>query len=52
MKETLNIETERVDDIALLLEHMQRMNIAKLLDKYIPIHGNRKGLSPGNVTMV
>lgn len=52
MKETLNIETERVDDIPLLLEHMQRMNIAKLLDKYIPIHGNRKGLSPGNVTMV
>lgn len=52
MKETLTIETERVDDIPLLLAHMQHMNIAKLLDKYIPIHGNRRGLSPGNVTMV
>lgn len=52
MKETLNIETERVDDIALLLAHMQRMNISELLDKHIPVHGNRKGLSVGNVTMV
>ena len=52
MKETLNIETERVDDIPLLLAHMQRMNIASLLDKHMPVHGNRKGLSLGNVMMV
>src|SRR5260370_27460126 len=52
MKETLNIETERVDDIPLLLAHMQHMNLATLLDKHIPIHGNRKGLSLGNVIMV
>jgi transposase len=52
MKETLNIETERVDDIPLLLAHMQRMNLAELLDKYIPVHGNRKGLGLGNVTMI
>jgi transposase len=31
---------------------MQRMNLAKLLDKHIPVHGNRKGLSLGNVTVV
>jgi transposase len=52
MKETLNIETERVDDIPLLLANMQRMNLAKLLDKHIPTHGNRKGLSLGNVMTV
>jgi transposase len=52
MKETLNIETERVDDIPLLLAHMQRMNLAELLDKHIPVHGNRKGLGLGNVTMI
>src|SRR5215470_14199993 len=52
MKETLNIETERVDDIPLLLAHMQRMNLAPLLDKHIPVHGNRKGLSLGNVVIV
>ncbi len=50
MKEKLNIETERVDDIPLLLAHMQHMNLATLLDKHIPIHGNRKGLSLGNVS--
>jgi transposase len=52
MKETLKIETERADDIPLLLAHMQRMNLADLLDKHIPTHGNRKGLSLGNVMMV
>ena len=52
MKETLKIETERVDDIPLLLANMQRMNLAKLLDKHIPTHGNRKGLSLGNVMTV
>jgi transposase len=52
MKEMLNIETERVDDIPLLLAHIQRMNIAELLDKHIPVHGNRKGLSLGNVMVV
>src|SRR5260370_42497977 len=52
MKETLKIETERVDDIPLLLAHMQRMKIASLLDLDIPVHGNRKGLSVGNVVIV
>jgi len=52
MKEMLNIETERVDDIPLLLAHMQHMNLAKLLDKHMPAHGNRKGLSLGNVIIV
>ena len=52
MRETLNIETERVDDIPLLLAHMQHMNLAPLLDKHIPVHGNRKGLSLGNVIIV
>jgi transposase len=52
MKETLNIETERADDIPLLLAQMQCMNLAELLDKHIPSHGNRKGLSLGNVMMV
>jgi len=52
MKETLNIETERVDDIPLLLAHMQHMNIASLLDKHMPTHGNRKGISLGNMITV
>jgi len=52
MKETLKIETERVDDIPLLLAHMQRMKIASLLDQHIPVHGNRKGLSLGNMVIV
>lgn len=52
MKELWKIETERADDVPLLLAHMQRMNLARLLDKHIPAHGNRKGLSVGEVTVV
>jgi transposase len=52
MKEALSIETERMDDIPLLLTHMQRMHLAELMDKHFPTHGLRKGLSVGNVTTV
>src|ERR1700730_17807939 len=52
MKGTLNIETERIDDIPLLISHMQRMKIAELLDKHIPTHGHRKGLSVGQLSIV
>jgi transposase len=31
---------------------MQHMKIANLLDKHIPVHGNRKGLSLGNMIVV
>jgi transposase len=50
MNEPLTILTERVDDIPLLLAHMQRMGIARLLDEHFPTHGNREGLSLGMVT--
>lgn len=52
MKETLTIETERIDDIPLLISHMQRMKIDELLDKHLPTHGLRKGLSVGQTSMV
>jgi hypothetical protein len=52
MKEALSIETERTDDIPLLLSHMQRMQLVSLLDKHYPTHGLRKGLSMGELSMV
>jgi len=52
MKEALSIETERIDDIPLLIAHMQHMKLTELLDKHFPIHGNRKGLSLGWVSVV
>ena len=44
--------TERVDDIPLLLAQMDKMNIAALLDKHFPMHGNWQGLSLGEVVVV
>src|SRR5260370_9094483 len=52
MKEQVNITTERVDDLPLLLAHMQRMGLAALLDTHFPTHGNWQGLSLGGVTTV
>jgi len=52
MKEALSLETERVDDLPLLITHMQRMKLAELLDKHIPTHGHRKGLSVGELSVV
>src|SRR3989441_188676 len=52
MKDPMNITTERVDDIPLLLAHMQRMGLTALLDTHFPTHGNWQGLSLGAVTTV
>jgi len=52
MKEALSIETERMDDLPLLLTHMQRMQLAALLDKHIPTHSHRKGVSVGELCVI
>ena len=52
MNEIPNIITERVDDIPLLLEQMQRMGLPTLLDDHFPIHGNWQGLSLGWVSTI
>jgi hypothetical protein len=45
MTEIPTIITERVDDIPLLLEQMQRMGLPTLFDTHFPTHGNWTGLS-------
>jgi transposase len=52
MHETPIILTERVDDIPLLLEQMQRMGLPTLLDHHFPTHGNWTGLSLGWVSTI
>jgi transposase len=49
--ETLQIE--RIDDLPLLLAHLQRMQVAPLLDQHFPTHGNWAGaLTFGDVATV
>ncbi len=52
MNEIQSILTERVDDIPLLLEQMQRMNLPTLIDQHFPTHGNWQGLSLGWVSTI
>ena len=47
MNDIQHIFTERVDDIPMLLEQMQRMELPTLIDQHFPAHGNWKGLSLG-----
>src|SRR5713101_4252798 len=52
MNEIPNIITERVDDISLLIEQMQRMGLPTLFDNHFPTHGNWTGLSLGWVSTI
>jgi transposase len=52
MNEIPTIITERVDDIPLLLEQMQRMGLPTLLDTHFPTHGHWTGLSLGWVSTI
>jgi transposase len=47
MNEQPTIYTERVDDVPLLLAHMQRLGLPTILDAHFPTHGKHQGLSLG-----
>jgi transposase len=50
MTEKLTVESERVDDIPVLMAHQERMGVPDLLDRHFARHGNRQGLSLGWLT--
>lgn len=52
MSEQPLVHTERVDDVPLLLAHMQRLGLPGILDAHFPAHGNRQGLSLGWLVLV
>jgi transposase len=43
----VEIQTERIDDLPLLVAQQQRMGIPAIIDAVIEPHGNRQGLSVG-----
>jgi transposase len=49
MNELPTFLTERVDDIPLLLQQMQHLGLAQLIDKHLHPHGNRQGISYGQL---
>ncbi len=52
MTERADIDTERVDDIPLLVAQMCRMGLPVLLECSFPTHGNRGGLNVGWTAVV
>lgn len=49
MTEKLDVTTERVDDIPVLLASLDRMGLAELADAHFVVHGNWQGISPGKM---
>jgi transposase len=52
MNNNEEFNTERVDDIPVLLAILERMGIQKLLDKHFITHGNWQGISLGWLAVV
>jgi transposase len=52
MSEDHTLRNERLDDVPVLLAQLDKLQIAALLDKHFPTHGNWQGLSLGTVTSV
>ena len=48
----LNITTERVDDLPVLLVQWERMGLAGLLDAHFPTQSGWRGLSLGHTAVV
>jgi hypothetical protein len=46
----VHIDTERVDDIPVLIQKQRLMGIPQVLDEVIQPHGNWQGLSVGSLT--
>ena len=51
-KDKLQIITERVDDVPLLIAQMLKMGIQEIIDRHIPKHGNQRELSWGWTTII
>src|SRR5438874_3646072 len=52
MDENQPFTIERIDDVPILLAQLERMQVASLLDRHFPTHGNWQGLSLGMVSVV
>jgi transposase len=52
MNEIEQLTIERVDDIPIVLAQLEHMQVASLLDRHFPTHGNWQGLSLGQVVEV
>ena len=49
----LGTQSERMDDIPLIINWLQEMEIASIIDQELPKpHGNRKGLSYGELSVI
>jgi len=46
-KKELNVKTERIDDIPLLIGVMVLVGYQRIIDKHLPSHGNQRNLSWG-----
>jgi transposase len=51
-KQQLDVQTERVEDLPILIAKLERMKIRELIDRHFKPHGNWQGCSLGTVVVV
>jgi hypothetical protein len=52
ISEKVKIDSERIDDISVIVEWRKLMEVTKFIDqKLSPLHGNNKGLSYGQLSV-
>jgi len=52
MAKRVSVISERVDDIPLLIEQMRHMQLVSLLNEHFGPHGNWRGLTPGELSVL
>ncbi|BDA67937.1 unknown protein [Calothrix sp. PCC 7716] len=53
ISEKVKIDSERIDDIPVIVEWLKQMEVAKSIDqKLSPLHGNHQGLSYGQLSVL
>ena len=52
MTDKLTVQSERIDDIPVLVTHQVHMGMPNLLDRLFASHGNRRGLSLGWLAVI
>jgi hypothetical protein len=49
---TTEVTFERVDELPILLQGLQQLRLAESIDAALPPHGDRRGLSYGQLSVV
>lgn len=51
MTDVLNVISERVDDVPLIIEACKQLELDQIIENHLGTHGLQQGLTNGNLTI-